>query len=679
MDPSTPPNNLINSTSPYLLQHAYNPVQWFPWGEEALGKARKEDKMILVSIGYSACHWCHVMEHESFEDFEVAEIMNQFFVCIKVDREERPDIDQVYMAAVQLMTSRGGWPLNCFTLPDGRPVYGGTYFPKQQWKNILLNLAETYKKDRTRFEEYAEKLTDGIKKYENVIPEEVVSNFELDHIKSAVQNWSAFFDTIEGGPNRAPKFPLPNNYLFLLSYYFVSKDAALKDHILLTLKKMAYGGIYDQIGGGFARYSVDGVWKVPHFEKMLYDNAQLISLYSEAYKLFKDPLYKEVVYQTLDFIKRELTGPEGNFYSALDADSEGVEGKFYTWTREELVEISGTESDLISDYFNINDKGYWEDGQYILLRNDDDDIIADRHKLSGEQLQSAIKKFKINLLEVRSKRVRPGLDDKTLTSWNALMICGYLDAFDAFKEEDFFNAAITNTKFIISMMDNHEGGLNHNYKNGKSNINGYLEDYAFFIQALIRLYQCTFDVQWLNEAKRLMEYAIRNFGDDATGLFYFTSVKDSPLIARKMELQDNVIPASNSQMAINLHRLGIYFEINDWQDRSKKMASAMKKLSESYGSAYGNWLQLWLQLAMPSREIVFCGENALQLRTQISDHYFFPGTLLAGCMQNENIPLTNARLVDGKTLIYVCIDNTCQLPVTKAEEAMELTSSDQSI
>jgi len=672
MDPSTPPNSLINSTSPYLLQHAYNPVHWFPWGEEALGKAIAEDKMILVSIGYSACHWCHVMEHESFEDFEVAEIMNQFFVCIKVDREERPDIDQVYMAAVQLMTSRGGWPLNCFTLPDGRPVYGGTYFPKQQWKNILLNLADTYKKDRTRFEEYAEKLTDGIKKFENVIPEDLISNFEMEHIKSAVQNWSEFFDTVEGGPNRAPKFPLPNNYLFLLSYYFVSKDETLRSHILLTLKKMAYGGIYDQVGGGFARYSVDAVWKVPHFEKMLYDNAQLISLYSEAYKLFRDPLYKEVVYQTLDFIKRELTGSEGNFFSALDADSEGVEGKFYTWTREELVELSGSDQAVISDYFNVNERGYWEDGQYILLRNDDDYLIAGRHKISEDQLQSIITNFKNKLLDVRTTRVRPGLDDKTLTSWNALMICGYLDAFDAFKEESFYNAAITNAKFILSQMDNRDGGLNHNYKNGKSNINGYLEDYAFFIQALIRLYQCTFDVEWLDKAKELTEYAIKNFGDDATGLFYFTSVNDAPLIARKMELQDNVIPASNSQMAINLYKLGIYFEINEWQDRSRKMVSSMKKLSESYGSAYGNWLQLGLQLSLPSREVVICGENALPLRSHISDQYFFPGTLLAGCTQQENIPLTKSRLVKGKSLIYVCIDNTCQLPVTTADGALEL-------
>lgn len=676
MDPSTPPNNLINSTSPYLLQHAYNPVYWYPWGEEVLEKARKEDKMILVSIGYSACHWCHVMEHESFEDFEIAEIMNQHFVCIKVDREERPDIDQVYMAAVQLMTSRGGWPLNCFTLPDGKPVYGGTYFPKQQWKNVLLNLAETYKKDRSRFEEYAEKLTEGIKKFENVIPDETAVGFELEHVSIAVKNWSQFLDNVEGGPNRAPKFPLPNNYLFLLSYYFVSKDPSLKAHILLTLKKMAYGGIYDQAGGGFARYSVDGIWKVPHFEKMLYDNAQLISLYSEAYKLFKEPLYKDVVYQTLDFIKRELTGPEGNFFSALDADSEGVEGKYYTWTREELLEIAGSDSVLISDYFNVKDKGYWEDGQYILLRNDDDEVVARRHKLSTDQLQKVILSFKSRLMDVRSRRIRPGLDDKTLTSWNALMICGYLDAFDAFKEEDFFNAAITNANFILSQMKNHEGGLNHNYKNGRSNINGYLEDYAFFIQALIRLYQCTFDVDWLNKAKELTEYAIKNFGDDASGLFYFTSIGDAPLIARKMELQDNVIPASNSQMAINLHHLGTYFEINEWQDRSKMMASAMKKLSEIYGSAYGNWLRLWLQLSLPAREIVVCGETALYLRSQICKTYLFPGTLLAGCIKHENISLTNARLIKGKTLIYVCVNNTCRLPVSSVDEAMDLMNSD---
>ena len=671
MDPNSSPNRLINSTSPYLLQHAYNPVDWYPWGEEALEKAIAEDKLILVSIGYSACHWCHVMEHESFENYEVAEIMNRSFVCIKVDREERPDIDQVYMAAVQLMTGRGGWPLNCFTLPDGRPIYGGTYFPKEQWKNILLNLADIYGKDKPRFEEYAKQLTEGINRFEEIIPQEVIPEFNIEFVNKSVNDWSEYFDNNEGGPNRAPKFPLPNNYNFLLDYYFISKDQNVKAHILLTLKKMAYGGIYDQAGGGFSRYSVDGIWKVPHFEKMLYDNAQLVSLYSNAYKLFKDPLYKEIVSATAEFIERELTGSEGNFYSALDADSEGVEGKFYTWTREELINYAGENFNILQDYFNINDKGFWEHESYILLRHDEDEVIAERHKISVPELKLIVKNFKDLLMIAREGRVRPGLDDKTLASWNALMIVAYCDAYLAFKEEKFLAKAIANAHFILSKMQNDDGGLYHNYKNGKSNLNGFLEDYSFFIQALISLYQCTFDIKWLDRAQELLSYTVNNFGDEATGLFYFTSVKDTPLIARKMELQDNVIPASNSQMAINLYFLGHYFENREWVQRSSKMLSHMEKYMAGYGASYSNWLKLWLMLSQPLREIVICGEQAQQKLVDVSENYLPAGTIIAGGAEGENLKSTAGRFVDGKTLIYVCIDHTCNLPVTSVSDALK--------
>jgi uncharacterized protein len=666
------PNHLITSTSPYLLQHAYNPVEWYPWSEEALSKAKSEDKLILVSIGYSACHWCHVMEHESFEDFEVAEIMNQHFVCIKVDREERPDIDQVYMSAVQLMTGRGGWPLNCFTLPDGRPVYGGTYFPKKQWINILLNLADAYKNDKPKFVDYAQQLTDGVNKMDLVAATNENPEFDFAVADEAVLNWKKLLDNHEGGPARAPKFPLPNNYIFLLRYSQIKKDDELLNHIQLTLKKMAYGGIYDQIGGGFARYSVDGIWKVPHFEKMLYDNAQLVSLYAEAYRYFKDPIYKQIVYQTLEFVERELTGNEGNFYSALDADSEGEEGKFYVWKKEELETILGNDFNLFADYFNVNDRGFWEHENFILLRNDDDQEIAKRNGMDVSALRNKIKLLSKRLLIQREKRIRPGLDDKTLASWNGLMISGYLDAYDSFGDEQFLNAAKKNLDFILREMVSPDGGLNHNYKNSISNINAYLEDYAFVIQALIKMYQCTFELKWIEQARKFSEYVELHFSDEPSGLFYFTSDLDPPLITRKMENQDNVIPASNSQMAINLFQLGHYFENYEWIERSQKMAMNLKSVLTGYGSGYSNWLIHWMQLSEPLRELVICGENAISFRNQLISVTLPPGILIAGIVNQENIPMTISRLKKGETLIYICVDHSCQLPVNSVEDAKEL-------
>ncbi|MBA2407111.1 MAG: thioredoxin domain-containing protein, partial [Chitinophagales bacterium] len=434
-------NHLIHESSPYLLQHAHNPVNWYAWNDETLKKARDENKLLLVSIGYSACHWCHVMEHESFEDEKTAQIMNEHFICIKIDREERPDIDQVYMTAVQLMTGRGGWPLNCIALPDGRPVYGGTYFPKEQWNDVLLNLANLYETDPEKAEEYADKLTTGIQQAEIVKSNTEKPEFSLSLLNETVAAWKGHFDTKEGGSDYAPKFPLPNNYRFLLRYAHEVKDEAVMKQVELSLRKMAFGGIYDQIGGGFARYSTDSLWKVPHFEKMLYDNAQLVSLYSEAYQATKEPLYKQVVYETLEWVKREMTNEEGAFYSALDADSESEEGKFYVWTKAELQQILGSDFNLFSDYYNVNRTGYWEHDNYILLRDKTDEEFAKENKMDFSALQKKIEELKVKMLDVREKRVRPGLDDKTLTSWNAMMMRGYADAYMVFGEKEFLDAA----------------------------------------------------------------------------------------------------------------------------------------------------------------------------------------------------------------------------------------------
>src|SRR6218665_2712871 len=532
-------NSLEKETSPYLLQHAHNPVNWFAWGDEALEKAKREDKIILVSVGYSACHWCHVMEHESFEDETVAQLMNDYFVCIKVDREERPDIDQVYMMAVQLMTGHGGWPLNCFALPDGRPIYGGTYFPKQQWMNVLLNLADLYKNEKQKALDYAAQLTEGVRLAELVKTSEEQHAFSETTLSESYRNWKLRFDDVEGGPNKAPKFPLPNNYQFLLQYG--RNNPGLLQHVNLTLKKMAYGGIYDQLGGGFARYSVDHYWKVPHFEKMLYDNGQLVTLYSEAFTKTKDPLYKQVVYETLAFVARELTSPEGGFYSALDADSEGEEGKFYVWTRQELQSILNEDYAVFADYYNVDGRGLWEHEHNILLRHDDDETIAQRHKISMDELHTLIANSKKQLLAEREKRVRPGLDDKILTSWNALMLKGYVDAYNAFDEQLFLDAAVKNAEFILGKMHMNNGALNRTYKNGESKINGFLEDYSFVIEGLIALYQATFSEKYLLKAQELMEYCMMHFRDEKSGMFFFTSDTDQALITRKMELSDNVI------------------------------------------------------------------------------------------------------------------------------------------
>lgn len=662
-------NALINETSPYLLQHAHNPVNWYAWNSETLEKAKKEDKLLLISIGYSACHWCHVMEHESFENEEVAEIMNTHFICIKIDREERPDIDQIYMNAVQLMNGQGGWPLNCFALPNGKPFYGGTYFQTNQWKHILQAIAGEYEANPQKVIEYADELTKGIKESE-LLPKIIHSNpFTMGVIEVAVQRVKTQFDYTEGGANRAPKFPLPNNYEFLLDYYYHTNDKTILQFVDLTLTKMAYGGIYDQIGGGFARYSTDSYWKVPHFEKMLYDNAQLVSLYSKAYQLTKNKLYKHVVYQTLKFIEREMTTQNGAFYSALDADSEGEEGKFYVWTKEELQTLLKEDYPLIETYYNINNIGKWE-GNYILLRKESDKDVSKQFDITEKELITKINSINHLLLEDRSKRIRPGLDDKTLTSWNALMLKGYVDAYNTFGEKDFLTVAIKNATFIANTQIRKDGGINHNYKNGVSNLNGYLEDYCFTIEAFIALYEATFDEKWLVLSKQLMDYTIVHFYDDETGFFFFTSDEAKGLIARKMELSDNVIPASNSSIAKGLFLLGLYFEKDDYTKKATQMLKNIEAQIPKYVSGYSNWASLLLNQIKPLYEIAITGDDALEKRNEFYQTYL-PNKIIIGSIKKSNLPLLQEKQPNGKTMIYVCYNKACQKPVETVDEALK--------
>ncbi len=660
-------NALIHEDSPYLLQHAHNPVDWMPWGDEAFEKAKKEDKLVLVSIGYSSCHWCHVMEHESFENEAVAKVMNDNFVCIKVDREERPDVDQVYMNAVQLMTGQGGWPLNCITLPDGRPIFGGTYFPKNKWVDVLQQLNSAYENDREKVLEYAANLTSGIESSEIISVKEEQKQFSADRLAEMVGQWSVSFDNFRGGPNRAPKFPLPNNYDFLMHYAHLYKDESTMKHVDLTLEKMAFGGIYDQVGGGFARYSTDAEWKVPHFEKMLYDNAQLVSLYSHAYQRTKNGLYKQVVYQTLAWVEREMTTEEGSFYSALDADSEGEEGKFYVWTKDELKLILGTDYDLAKAYYNVNTKGEWE-GNYILLRNESDAAIADEFEMSVPELRMKMISINEKLLSKRANRVRPGLDDKSLTAWNCMMTVGYLDAYQAFDNSTFIDVAMKNVKWFEKNQCKKDGSLYRTFKNGNSKIDGFLEDYAFAIQMYVKLYEVTFEEEYLAKAKDLIDYTNEHFENINSGMYFFSSNLNHDLVARKMELSDNVIPASNSVMANNLWSLGVYLDDTLYQNHAKQMMSNVYDKIQEYGSGYSNWGILLMKMVAPYYEIAITGDQWKEKTQQINQHYI-PNKLLMGGKSGK-LPLLEGKFLD-ETTIFVCVNHSCRMPVSTVEEALE--------
>jgi len=668
-------NSLINETSPYLLQHAHNPVNWHAWNDEALALAKKENKLLLISIGYSSCHWCHVMEHESFENEEVAVIMNRHFINIKVDREERPDIDQVYMNAVQLMTGRGGWPLNCIALPDGRPIWGGTYFPKENWIKALEQLSKMYKEKPEEVIEYAVKLTEGIKDTDLLPLNTVQQEFTVLQLHSAVAEWKQYMDFDLGGRKGAPKFPMPNNYSFLLRYGVQSNNTEILEYVNTSLTNMAYGGIYDQIGGGFSRYSVDKKWHVPHFEKMLYDNGQLVSLYAEAYQATKNELYKNIVYETLQFIENELTDSKGTFYSSLDADSINAKGKleegaFYVWTKDELKAILNNDFELFSEYYSVNYYGYWEHDNYVLIRKNSDEEIAKNNSITVTELKTKVDVWKKVLLKERSKKERPRLDDKSLTSWNALMLKGYIDAFKVFNEPHFLEVAIKNATFIYTKQLQESGNLNHSYKNGSSTINGFLEDYATVIDAYISLYEATVNEFWLQTAKQLTDYSLDHFFNRERAMFYFTSDEDTDLITRKMEIEDNVISASNSIMANNLFKLSHYYSNSYFLKISKQMLHNVEERTQKYGSGYSNWLQLMCNFSSNFYEIAVSGKDLKMKISEINKNYI-PNKLIAGSTKKSTIPLMEGRFSESDTLIYICVEGACQLPEKEVESALK--------
>ncbi|HEU5289582.1 MAG TPA: thioredoxin domain-containing protein [Cyclobacteriaceae bacterium] len=664
-------NRLINSTSPYLLQHAHNPVDWFEWGKDALEKAKSENKPILVSIGYSSCHWCHVMERESFENDQVAEVMNSFFVCIKVDREERPDIDQIYMDAVQALGVNGGWPLNVFLTPDQKPFFGGTYFNPQVWVQVLTNINSAFKSRRDEIFASAETLT-------NHLASQGISQFrrkeEQKDFKQALdmmyKQLESKFDLTWGGLDRAPKFIMPSIWLWLLRYWKISKNESALQHTLFTLKRIGHGGIYDQIGGGFARYSVDGEWFAPHFEKMLYDNAQLLSLYSEAYTISHDEYFKTLVYETFEWLQREMTHHDGGFYSALDADSEGIEGKYYIWKYDELIQLCEPHGKLVADYFEAIPEGNWEHESNILKLSKINQLLLDQHKISESDLSSIIQSAKQKLLTVRNTRIKPGLDDKILTGWNAMMIAGLVDAYHAFGDEKFLLAAKKNADFI--QRDLTEGNkLFRSFKGKRSATEGFLEDYAFVIQAFIKLYQATFDESWLHQAKGLTDFTLENFLDKEESYFYFTSSKSEKLIARKKEIFDNAIPASNGVMTQNLFHLGILFDRNDWKDLATSMASELSHLIYNEPNYMSNWGIVLAEIRHGLAEVAFTGKEYIHLKNEFKRSYQ-PFSLLMGTKTISQLPLLTDKVTrDDTSVIYVCYDKTCRLPVGTVVEALE--------
>lgn len=664
-------NELHLETSPYLLQHANNPVHWKAWNVNALSLAQTENKLIIISIGYSACHWCHVMEHESFEDNEVAETMNAHFVSIKIDREERPDIDAVYMKAVQIMTGQGGWPMNVVTLPDGRPIWGGTYFRKNDWINSLERLQEIYTQNPETILEYAEKLNDGLQSLSIISKNDSESDFNFEILEKLVEKWERSFDWDFGGMARAPKFMMPVNYEFLLRYGYQTKNQKVLDFVNLTLTKMAYGGLFDTIDGGFSRYSVDMKWHVPHFEKMLYDNGQMVSLYANAYKLTGNKLYKEVIEKTLNFVEKEWITKDGSIYSALDADSLNgenhlEEGAFYVWTKAELQNLLKHDFDLFSIVFNVNEFGFWEHQNYVLIQNKSLEEIAKHENVSLELLEQRKKYWEQILYIEREKRSKPRLDDKCLTSWNAIMLKGFIEAYKALGTKHYLAIALKNADFIIKRVWSPDGNLMHSFKDGKATINGFLEDYAHVIQAFISLYEVTFDEKWLHSAKQLMDYSFDNFYDEKAQFFSFTSKQDESLITNHFEVEDNVIPASNSVIADALFRLSIYFENNYYEKICQQMVQNIVPTVD-YPSAFSNWLNVLLHFSDQNKELAICGKNALNYLEKVNQNYL-PNIIVAGSSTVSTLPFLDNRFSKGETLFYLCQNKTCQKPTAEFKQ-----------
>jgi uncharacterized protein YyaL (SSP411 family) len=677
-------NRLQFETSPYLLQHAHNPVDWYAWKPEAFERARAEQKPILVSIGYSTCHWCHVMERESFEDEAVAAFMNEHYINIKVDREERPDVDAVYMEACQILTGSGGWPLNCFLTPEGKPFYAGTYYPprpaynRPSWMQLLQHLANIWDQQRDTALNQAERLLNNIQRNDGVFinlagdGQQIAPEPEL-----LFQRLRTQFDQAEGGFGGAPKFPASMAIHWLLNWHYFSGNPEALEHALFSLEKMVRGGIYDQIGGGFARYATDRAWLVPHFEKMLYDNALLVNVLSEAHKYTvrhqpgtPGSQWADIIEQTLDYIAREMTHPEGGFYAAQDADSEGVEGKYYVWDKSELEELLGKDATLFCDFYGVTEKGNWEERNILWRPHRYQDYAASRN-IPLEMLQNTLHTCGEMLLRERSKRVPPGLDHKILLDWNALMVSAYAAAYAALGHDSYLQAAVKNLGYLNSHFKNTDGTWRHS----ASQPQAFLDDYAFLIAAWVDVHQITFQGQYLEWAEEAVEYVLEHFQDPESGLLFNTDSTQTDIIYRKKNVYDNATPSGNSTMVHNLQRLGILLDRPDWREKARQMMGSMRETVEKYPRSFECWALAMLNESFPMLEIAIIGENSKEKAREIQ-RAFLPNKVVAvSDAPADDQPLLRGKPGAADALIYLCRDYACQKPVTTLEDFWNLVDS----
>jgi hypothetical protein len=673
------PNRLAKETSPYLLQHAYNPVDWYAWGQEALERARREDKPIFLSIGYSSCHWCHVMAHESFEDEQTARIMNENFINIKVDREERPDIDDIYQRVCQLATGTGGWPLSVFLTSDQKPFYVGTYFPKDGkhhgmpgFTTVLTQLSEAYKTKKHEIVAASKEFMDAlVQTAGDVALPGKKSALERSILDEAAVGLLQMGDTIYGGFGQAPKFPNASNLMFLLRYYDISGINRFKDFVIFTADKMAAGGIHDQLGGGFARYSTDQKWLVPHFEKMLYDNALLAQLYAELYQITKEQRHLATVRKILDFVIREMTHPEGGFYSAQDADSEGEEGKFYVWSKKEIREILDPAAvDVFCEYYGVTDGGNFE-GKNILNVRSTFKNLAQRYGLSEAEIEKTIADASTKLFEAREKRIRPGRDDKILTSWNGLMISGFAKGYAVTGDSKYLEAALNAVRFIETRLS--QGGrLTRTFKDGQSRLNAYLDDYTFYVNGLLDLFSVHSKPELLTSATRYMDFVLKHFWDEDEGTLFFTSDDHERLIVRTKNFYDLAIPSGNSMAASNLLRLYHYTQNNDYLDRSVKIMTAGARPAAENPFGFGQLLMaVYLYVKKPV-EVTVVTKSSNDMSRWLNS-VFLPDAITAVVGEQDLKDLQNyaffkGRTAEGGETAFVCRNFTCSLPLTTQKD-----------
>ncbi|MGN6416683.1 MAG: thioredoxin domain-containing protein [Pseudobacter sp.] len=669
-------NRLAKESSPYLLQHAHNPVDWYPWGPEALEKAKAENKPILVSIGYAACHWCHVMEKESFEDEATAALMNQHFVNIKIDREERPDLDHIYMDAVQAMTGSGGWPLNVFLNPEAKPFYGGTYYPpkpvhnRPSWKDVLEGVANAFRDKRADIDAQADQLTQhlvnangfGLTNHAvDIAPDTLFTKDKVDEMFTAIMKQA---DQVEGGFGKAPKFPQTFTIRFLLHYHHRTKNAEALQQACLSLDKMIDGGIYDQLGGGFARYSTDTEWLAPHFEKMLYDNALLVQVLCDAYQITGNWRYKRAIEQTLDFVKREWLSPENGFYAALDADSEGVEGRYYVWSREETDRLLGEEAALFNEFYDVTPHGNWEHTNILRIREMPADI-ADAWEITEEELWRRMDAAAAILLKHRETRIRPGLDDKQLLGWNAMMNTAFSKAYATLGKKEYLELAKANMEFMLSRFRAQDGSFHHTYKAGTAKYPAFLDDYACLAEALIQLQEVSGDKQHLVEAKALTSHVLDKFSEEETGFFFYTPSAQADIIVRKKEVYDGAVPSGNAVMASNLFYLGMVFDEGTWKERAAGMCAGLLQAVTRYPTSFGVWASLIQAFSYGIPEIVIVGGNFATLREEFLKT-FIPFRIFQSSLQaDEQFPLLSGKPDYPETLIFLCKNYACNAPVNE--------------